>query len=114
MKYFSDFCISYRRGNLSIVRGSGLKATKGVLNAGWSDLNPHRGANIIAGGAQRRSPHRGRRTPQTLKGRSDKALPCPFKAWRLLDNYLRSALLMAIILRPAQGSKELLKQALAL
>jgi hypothetical protein len=35
-----------------MVRGSGLKATKGVLKAGWSDLNPHRGAYIIAGGAQ--------------------------------------------------------------
>jgi hypothetical protein len=29
-KYFSDFCITYRRGSLSMPRGSGLKATKGV------------------------------------------------------------------------------------
>jgi hypothetical protein len=39
-----------------MARGSGLKPTKGVLKAGWSDLNPHRGANIIAGGTQRSSP----------------------------------------------------------
>jgi hypothetical protein len=56
MKYFSDFSISYRRGNLSMARGSGLKPTKGVLKTGWSDLNPHRGANIIAGGTQHSSP----------------------------------------------------------
>ena len=55
MKYFSDFRISYRRGDLSIVRGSGLKTTKGIFKADCSDLNPHRGANIIAGGAQRSS-----------------------------------------------------------
>jgi hypothetical protein len=86
-----------------MVGDSGLKDTKGVLKAGWSDLNPHRGANIIAGGAQRSSPHRGRRSPQALKGRSDEALLCPFKAWRLLDTYLRSTL--GYYSAPAQGSK---------
>jgi hypothetical protein len=56
MKYFPNFSIRYWRGNLSMARGSGLKPTKSVLKAGWSDLNPHRGANIIAGGAQHSSP----------------------------------------------------------
>jgi len=37
---------------------------------------------------------------KALKGRSDKALLCPLRAWRLLDTYPRCALLMAIILRP--------------
>jgi hypothetical protein len=40
MKCFSDFCISYRRGILSMARVSDLKATKGVLKAGYSSLKP--------------------------------------------------------------------------
>jgi hypothetical protein len=36
-----------------VARVSGLKATRGVLEAGSSKLNPHRGAYIIARGAQR-------------------------------------------------------------
>jgi hypothetical protein len=58
MKYFSDFGISYQRGNLSIARVSGLKATKGVIKAGLSSLKLTGGAYIIAGGAQYRSPGR--------------------------------------------------------
>ena len=84
-----------------MVGDSDLKDTKGVLKACWSDLNPHRGANIIAGGAQ--LPTSSRRSPQALKGRSDKALLCPFKAWRLLDTYLRSTL--GYYSAPAQDSK---------
>jgi hypothetical protein len=34
LKYFSDFSISYRMVSLSMVRGSGLKATNSVLKAG--------------------------------------------------------------------------------
>ena len=65
MKYFSGLGISYRRGNLSMVMGSSLKATKGIIKARCSGPNPHMGANIIAGGAQRSSlvevvdPHKG-------------------------------------------------------
>jgi len=36
-----------------VARVSCLKATRGVLEAGSSKLNPHRGAYIIARGAQR-------------------------------------------------------------
>jgi hypothetical protein len=31
MKYFSDFCIRYKRESLSVARVSGPKATSGVL-----------------------------------------------------------------------------------
>jgi hypothetical protein len=40
MKYFSDFCISYQRGNLSVDWVSGLKATDGVFKTGYSILKP--------------------------------------------------------------------------
>ena len=81
-----------------MVRGSGLKATKGVLKACWSDLNPHRGANIIAGGAQRSSlvevadPHK------PSKGAVIKR--CYALSRPGASSILTCALLLAIILRP--------------
>jgi len=81
-----------------MVGDSGLQDTKGVLKAGWSDLNPHRGANIIAGGAQRSSPHRVAVPHKPSKGAVIKR--CYALSRPGASSILTCALLLAIILRP--------------
>ena len=96
-----------------MVMGSSLKATKGIIKARCSGPNPHMGANIIAGGAQRSSlvevvdPHKG------TKGAVIKR--CDALSGLMIPRYLpelRST--HGYYFAPAKGSKVLLKQALAL